>query len=300
MNRPVANTREALHAARAAPVGISDESVKPSTQTVVTAHTKGRKGRAREALDALFPPFLAMLAVVVIWQFIAIFTNLVPPPSETLVEAWRLVATGEFFGDMADSLRRVLVAFTAGIVVSTGVGILMGTNRFWERFFEPIVVIGLTIPGLIWALIVIMLLGIGELTNYVAVFAATSPMLVVNIWGGVKSLDKELIDMAHVVGLDAFDKVFHVILPQLVPHLLAASRYGLGLAWKVVVVLELYGATSGVGYQINGDYQRFDLPGVLAWTLLFVIVMLILEKAVIGLIEKRVTAWQPRADVWRR
>ncbi|MBM4264880.1 MAG: hypothetical protein FJ145_26080 [Deltaproteobacteria bacterium] len=48
-----------------------------------------------------------------------------------------------------------------------------------------------------------------------------------------------------------WSKIVDVILPQLVSHILAAIRYGLGLAWKVVVVVEMFGFSNGVGYQMG-------------------------------------------------
>ncbi len=88
------------------------------------------------------------------------------------------------------SLRRVFVGAVLAMFLSVGVGIYMGTVVMGERFFQPLVVLGLTIPGLMWALIAVMLFGINEWSPYFAVTVTIFPMLVINIWAGVKSLDK--------------------------------------------------------------------------------------------------------------
>jgi NitT/TauT family transport system permease protein len=150
---------------------------------------------------------------------------------------------------MYQSLRRVFVGSVIAMFLSVGVGIYMGTVVMGERFFQPLVVLGLTIPGLMWALIAVMLFGINEFSPYFAVTVTIFPMLVINIWAGVKSVDKELIDMSHVFHFTRWMKITQVILPQLVPNIFAATRYGLGLAWKVVVVVEMFGTSNGVGYQ---------------------------------------------------
>ena len=66
-------------------------------------------------------------------------------------------------------------------------------------------------------------------------------------------------------------------------NIFAATRYGLGLAWKVVVVVEMFGTSNGVGYQVMKSYQVFNMEGVIAWTLTFVVAMIIIEYGIINL-----------------
>ena len=255
----------------------------------------------RNLIGRILPPFLALASVIGIWWFLyLIYPRLLPSPLSTVNEAIRLVTDGSFFFHMYQSLRRVFVGATVAMIFSVAVGIYMGTVRMGEHFFQPLVVLGLTIPGLMWALIAVMLFGINEFASYFAVAVTTFPMLVINIWAGVKSLDKELMDMSHVFHFTKSMKITQVILPQLVSNIFAATRYGLGLAWKVVVVVEMFGTSNGVGYQVMKSYQVFNMEGVIAWTLTFVVAMIIIEYGIINLAERRLTAWRPKIDVWRR
>jgi NitT/TauT family transport system permease protein len=255
----------------------------------------------RELLGRVVPPVLAVTSVIAIWwTLFLIYPRLLPSPLNTVNEAIRLIADGTFFFHMYQSLRRVFVGATVAMIFSIAVGIYMGTVRMGEHFFQPLVVLGLTIPGLMWALIAVMLFGINEFASYFAVAVTTFPMLVINIWAGVKSLDKDLMDMSHVFHFTKWMKITQVILPQLVPNIFAATRYGLGLAWKVVVVVEMFGTSNGVGYQVMKSYQVFNMEGVIAWTLTFVVAMIVIEYGAINLAERRLTAWRPKIDVWRR
>ena len=255
----------------------------------------------RNLIGRVLPPFLAVASVVGIWWLLyLIYPRLLPSPLSTVNEAIRLITDGSFFFHMYQSLRRVFVGATVAMIFSVAVGIYMGTVRMGEHFFQPLVVLGLTIPGLMWALIAVMLFGINEFASYFAVAVTTFPMLVINIWAGVKSLDKELMDMSHVFHFTKSMKITQVILPQLVSNIFAATRYGLGLAWKVVVVVEMFGTSNGVGYQVMKSYQVFNMEGVIAWTLTFVVAMIIIEYGIINLAERRLTAWRPKIDVWRR
>jgi len=255
----------------------------------------------RDLIGRVLPPILAVSSVIAIWwSLYLIYPRLLPSPMNTLNEAIRLVSDGTFFFHMYQSLRRVFFGSLVAMFFSVAVGIYMGTVLMGERFFQPLVVLGLTIPGLMWALIAVMLFGINEWSPYFAVTVTIFPMLVINIWAGVKSLDKELMDMSHVFHFSKWMKITQVILPQLVPNIFAATRYGLGLAWKVVVVVEMFGTSNGVGYQVMKSYQVFNMEGVIAWTLTFVVAMIVIEYGMIDLAERRLTAWRPKIDVWRR
>src|SRR3972149_5266972 len=255
----------------------------------------------RDLLSRILPPLLAVTSVIAVWwSLYLIYPRLLPSPMNTVNEAIRLLSDGTFFFHMYQSLRRVFVGSVVAMFFSVGVGIYMGTGLMGERFFQPRVVLGLTIPGLMWALIAVMLFGINEWSPYFAVTVTIFPMLVINIWAGVKALDKELIDMSRVFHFTPWMKISQVIIPQLVPNIFAATRYGLGLAWKVVVVVEMFGTSNGVGYQVMKSYQVFNMEGVIAWTLTFVVALIIIEYGAINFAERRLTAWRPKIDVWRR
>lgn len=252
-------------------------------------------------LSRVLPPALAVASIVLIWWALhLIYPRLLPSPLATLQEAYRIVVDGTFLFHMVQSLRRVFVGFAIAMLFSVVIGIYMGTVRFGERYFQPLVVLGLTIPGLMWALIAVMLFGINEWSPYFAVAVTIFPMLVINIWAGVKALDKELIDMSNVFRFSPWSKISQVIIPQLVPNIFAATRYGLGLAWKVVVVVEMFGTSNGVGYQVIKAYQIFSMDSVIAWTITFVVAMIVIEYGIINFLERRATAWRPKVEVWRR
>jgi len=285
-------------------------SLRSDTQLTVAAqeqmerlHAGPRTGSSfgREFIGRVVLPFLALASVICIWWILyLIYPRLLPSPLSTFGEAVRLISDGTFLFHMLQSLRRVFVGAAVAMIFSVAVGIYIGTTLTGERFFQPLVILGLTIPGLMWALISVMLFGINEMASYFAVAVTIFPMLVINIWAGVKALDKELMDMSHVFRFSPWMKISEVIIPQLVPNIFAATRYGLGLAWKVVVVVEMFGTSNGVGYQVMKAYQVFNMEGVIAWTLTFVGAMIVIEYGIINLLEVRLTVWRPKLEVWRR
>jgi len=196
---------------------------------------------------------------------------------------------------------RLLYALLMLLIISVTYSRWFGFN--WSdggQFFEPPVILGLTMPGLIWAVLMIMFFGLNETSAYAAVAITIMPMLAISIWQGTKSIDKDLVDMSKIFHASPWSKVIDVILPQLISHILAAIRYGLGLAWKVVVVVEMFGLSNGVGYQVVRGFNVFSMKAVLAWAISFLVVMIIIEFGIIGWLERAVTRWRPRVEAWRR
>jgi NitT/TauT family transport system permease protein len=261
-----------------------------------------RLNKTNQALKDLGLRVGSILAMIFIWWIVSLFfpPTLVPKPSDTFAEVATIVSSGNFFSEMGSTLRRVLVGFAIAMIVAIPLGILMGTLRSLESFFEPPVMLGLTMPGLIWAVLMIMFFGLNETSAYAAVAITIMPMLAISIWQGTKSIDKDLIDMSRIFHASPWSKVVDVIMPQLISHILAAIRYGLGLAWKVVVVVEMFGLSNGVGYQVVRGFNVFSMKAVLAWAISFLVVMIVIEFGIIGWLERAVTRWRPRVEAWRR
>ncbi len=264
--------------------------------------TARRRRPARETFTDIALRAASIFTLIFIWWVLSLFfpPTLVPNPRETFAEVGAIIQSGELLIEMGATLRRVGVAFAIAIVLSIPIGIFMGTVKAIESFFEPPVVLGLTVPGLIWAVLAIMFFGLNEHSAYAAVAVSILPMLTISIWQGTKAIDKELLDMSAVFHASAWSKIVDVIMPQLISHILAAIRYGLGFAWKVVVVVEMFGFSNGVGYRVVRGFNTFSMKAVLAWTIAFLIVMVFIEFGLIGWLERSVTRWRPRAEAWRR
>lgn len=281
-------------------VWVSRGDAKPVVEPVSEV-VQGKTDRRHDAAMDFGLRVASILTLLFIWWIVSLFfpPNLIPKPWDTFSEVISIITSGNFFVEMGSTLRRVLVGFGIAMIISLPMGILMGTLRSLESFLEPPVILGLTMPGLIWAVIMLMFFGLNETSAYAAVAVTIFPMLTISIWQGAKSIDKDLIDMSKAFHASPWSKIVDVILPQLVSHILAAIRYGLGLAWKVVVVVEMFGFSNGVGYQVVRGFNIFSMKAVLAWAMTFLVVMIVIEFGIIGWLERNVTRWRPRVEAWR-
>ena len=205
-----------------------------------------------------------------------------------------LTPAGEILA--AGALPAVVVAL-AQVVVAVGIGIAMGRSEFARRFFEPAVLLGLTIPGLVWALLCVIWFGIDLINPVAAVALSSAPALMLTIYQGTRSVDPDLLEMAHVYRFSRVTRLRRLWLPALAPSLFAGARLGLSLGWKVIVLVEVFGMSSGVGYQLNNAFAAQNVAAVLAWTLLFAIVMAVLEYGVLQALERRAGRWRKAVTV---
>jgi NitT/TauT family transport system permease protein len=82
--------------------------------------------------------------------------------------------------------------------------------------------------------------------------------------------------------------------PSIAPFVFAGVRLSFALAWKVEALTEVFGSSSGIGFEIRQSYQQFSIVDVLGWTALFVIFMLLLERFVLLRLEARLFRWRPQ------
>jgi len=121
------------------------------------------------------------------------------------------------------------------------------------------------------------------------------PLTATTIREGARAFDQNLEEMALVFRMPFWTRLRHVLIPQLMPYIAAATRSGLSLVWKIVLVVELLGRSNGVGFQIGIAFQLFDVALLLAYALPFVGVMLAVETFLVQPVERYVTRWRPHA-----
>ena len=198
----------------------------------------------------------------------------------------------ESYHHIMASLRRMFGGFLLALLGGTVLGILTGASRRAEYLCDGWITMGLGVPSLCWAFVALMLFGLREAGVYFAVFCIVLPFVAVNVFQGVRALDTGLVQMAQAFRLAPRAVLRHVVMPQLVPFLFGATRYGLGLAWKATAVAELVSQQDGVGYIFGKWFGLFQMPQVLAWTATFVPLMLATEVGVVRPLEAGLTRWR--------
>ncbi|RWP42510.1 MAG: ABC transporter permease [Mesorhizobium sp.] len=217
-----------------------------------------------------------------------------PGPGQVRQVLLAEAANGDLFYHLGATLGRVAAAYVVAMVVGSVIGVLLGSHRRADRFFAPWVVLFLNIPALVVIVLAYIWFGLNEAAAIGAVAVNKIPNVVVTMREGARALDPGYAEMAAVYRFGLLDRIRHVLLPQLQPYLAAASRSGIALIWKIVLVVELLGRSNGVGFQIYLYFQLFEVAAILAYTLAFVAVMLVIELFLVQPVERHATRWRRR------
>ena len=191
------------------------------------------------------------------------------------------------------TLGRTFIAFAAAMLAGIGIGLAMGLRKVFEHSLMALIPLMLTMPTILMVFLAVLWFGYNEVGSLVAVVGVVTPFVAVNMFEGAKAMDKSLIDMAMSFKARRGQLIRKVYLPQLLPYIFSAFRFGFGITWKIVALAETFGIKFGIGYMFFFWFEQFEMVQVLAWIIMFVILMLILEHGVFARLESRAFAWRP-------
>ncbi|NOG72164.1 ABC transporter permease [Roseicella sp. DB1501] len=238
----------------------------------------------------------ALLLVALWWAAAAMADDrALPGPPAVLAALRSELAAGALLPALLATLARVAAAFVLAMGLGSALGYAMGRNGIADAALDPWVLLLLNIPALVIILLAYIWFGQTEAAAIGAVALAKLPNVVVVVREGARALDPALDEVATAYRLTPWMRLREVVLPQLGPFLAAAARSGLAILWKIVLVVELLGRPSGVGFEMNMRFQLFDVPGLLAYSLAFAAVMLAIEGFVMQPVERRARAWRGAA-----
>ncbi len=240
---------------------------------------------------------LSFVMFFAIWWSAALLAGdqKLPAPPLVLAAIVTEARSGALFFHLGVTLARVGLAFVLAMTLGSALGYLMGRVRLANRLGDPWLILLLHLPALVVIVLAYIWAGLTEVAAIAAIAINKLPTAVVTLREGTRTLDLALDEMATVFAIPRWKAFRHVILPQLAPYLAAAARSGLSLVWKIVLVAELLGRPNGVGFEIGIAFQLFDIPLLLAYSLTFAALVLMIETALVQPMEARLSRWRPRA-----
>ena len=229
-----------------------------------------------------------------IWEVSSRFLeiDLLPGPknvSDKIVEEF---VSDELIFHTAITLKRVVISFFIAMLIGSFFGIMMGRKEKLNTFLDDWLVLGLNVPALVIIILSYVWFGLNEIAAILAVSLNKIPMVAVIMREGSRSIEQDYMDVGKFYKLTKKKLFMKVILPQLYPYILSSARSGLSLIWKIVLVVELLGRSDGVGFKLYGFFQFFDISGILAYTLVFVLLIIFVEFLIVRPFEKRISIWK--------
>ncbi|WP_171060579.1 ABC transporter permease [Poseidonocella sp. HB161398] len=236
---------------------------------------------------------IALGSMLLIWHLGAMAVlPWIPAPADTAVEIWANLQSAEFWHDFRLTLARVLGAFALATLLGAAIGILIGLSERAEAFFQPLLALALAVPDPVYIIFAILAFGTGETAGFVALTVAVAPFVSNIVRSSVHARDRGLDEMARIYRLPRSAFLRESLLPQLVPALLTAARFSFALSWKLAVVVEAIGQPDGIGASIFESFRLLRMREVAATAIIFILAMQLLERGLLGRLEKRLLRWR--------
>jgi sulfonate transport system permease protein len=242
----------------------------------------------------------ALILFFALWQVASARGWLNPaviPPVDAVVRAlFVALVNGTLLGDLLISLQRAGMAFTAAVVVSIPLGLVMGTFTRFENAIDPILQMFRQTSALAVYPIFILLLGLGETSKVFVIFWATVFPLLLNTMSGVKQVDRRLIEMARMFGASKLQIFRRVTLPGAIPSIFVGLRLSAGMALLMLVASEMIGANQGLGFKVMQAQYNFQIPLMFGAIVLLAGLGLLSNYSLIFL-QRRICKWVDARDI---
>ena len=237
---------------------------------------------------------LAFVLLLLVWAMMT-YSGWVPPlflpaPDAIVTGAISLFTEFDLMKDITASVLRVTAGFLVAAVVGVPLGVLMGSLKVFEAFFEPFLGFIRYMPASAFIPLFILWLGIGEIEKVAVIFFGTFFQMTLMVMDVTKNVSQELIDTSYTLGVSKRSVFWRIILPASMPGIMDTLRITFGWAWTYLVVAEIIAASSGLGYMIMQS-QRFLKTANIIVGILVIGVIGILIDLVFKWLYKRLYPW---------
>ena len=231
----------------------------------------------------------AVVFWLAVWQIASMVIHqdlFLVSPVRVVVRLGQLVTEGFFWSSIANSLLRIGGGFLLAVVSGVVLGALAARFRRVQELLAPLMLAVKSIPVASFIILALMLFSSRHLAVLIS-FLIVLPVIYTNVLAGIRSADRQLLEMARVFRIPAARRIRYIYLPQVLPYFLSACTVALGLSWKAGVAAEVIGMPEGsIGEQLQQAKIYLNTPDLLAWTVVIVLVSLGFEKLFVALIRR--------------
>ncbi|WP_265459894.1 ABC transporter permease [Enterococcus sp. HY326] len=205
-----------------------------------------------------------VLSTLLLWQLLCLLTNnqSLPSPLTTIVKAWEI--KGPLLLHAGASLLRILAALTIAVAIGLPFGIFMGRNRLVDRFLGPLIYFLYPLPKVAFLPVFMIFFGLGNLSKILLIFAIVSIQVIVSVRDSVKNIPAGYNQVMDNYNSSHWQKIRLLILPALLPNLLASLRVSVGISLASLFFAENYNTRYGLGYLILSAWTKMDYPEMFA------------------------------------
>ncbi len=238
--------------------------------------------------------WLLPVTIVLGWQLAAqagwLSTRILPAPLDVLKVGVQLASSGELYHHFLASFKRAVTGLLIGGSIGFLLGFVTGLSRLAQNLIDSSIQMVRNVPLLALVPLVILWFGIGEGGKIFLVALAVFFPIYLNTFHGLRSVDKDLIEMGRTYGLSRFALFREVILPGALPSILVGLRMSLGYMWLFLVVAETISANEGIGY-MTMNAREFLQTDVMVLGIAIYALLGKSSDVLAGLLERHCLKW---------
>ena len=272
---------------------------KPSLSAIALAgQLVWKRTRPVVVRDNVVLPLLGFLGIILLWWVVATFlTELMTTPLKALGDNLDYILHPFYQRGPGDlgigwlllaSLRRVLIGFLLGALVAIPVGFLIGMSQKAMLAINPIVQIFKPVSPLAWLPIALAIFNLADPSAIFVIFITSLWPTIINTALGVSSVSKDYLDVARVLEMPRWRQITKVIWPASLPYIFTGLRISLGIAWLVIVAVEMLTGGVGIGFFVWDEWSRLNLSSVFLAIVVIGLTGLLLDYGV-GKVQELVT-----------
>ena len=240
-------------------------------------------------------PIAGFAGVIALWWAIALFrSEMMPTPPEAFVKNLDFILNPFYRRGLGDigigwlllaSLRRVCIGFLLGAIVAIPVGVWIGLSRNAWLAINPIIQVFKPVSPLVWLPIALAIFNAAEPSAIFVIFITSLWSTIINTAEGVSNVPKDYLEVAQVLEMPRWKQLIKVILPASLPYIFTGLRISLGIAWLVIVAVEMLTGGIGIGFFVWDEWSRLNVSSVFLGVFVIGVTGLILDYALAKLQE---------------
>lgn len=238
--------------------------------------------------------------LLVLWQLVAMYEDRFPEPLETFQFLWIEVTAGshggvvrgEFLEHFLATLPRFGIGVAIAMVLGIVVGVVIGGSKIAEALLKDTLLVLLALPAIIWAFLTVMWFGLGDDAVVITTFLSAFPFVAVNVVQGIQAIPRELRRMSGAFQVPLTKRVRHMQVPAVTGYLFAGLRFAAIIGWNAVLLGEWFASSEGVGWRSRYWYDANRYRGFVAWVILFVGFIVLLDRLVLVRLQRRAFRWR--------
>jgi NitT/TauT family transport system permease protein len=238
--------------------------------------------RWRRALNASYPPVLAVVIILAVWQiaYAADFTtsDILPRPLDSWDAITSFASAGQLWPSIAGSLTYGAIGFLIAAAIGTPLGLLLGRVKPVRAGLGPIVTGLQNLPSVAWVPVAIIWFHLTPGTKFFVVIMGATPSIANGMVNGLDQVPPIFLRVGHVLGARGLTLARHVLLPAVLPAYIGGLRQGWAFAWRSLMAAEII--STGLGHGLGALLSQAQDDSSIAQGLAVIILILVVGVAV--------------------